>query len=280
MEVLMRKRMETDWKAVWSEGTCRVALLIFAIFLLSGCVSHVKDLRDAQDQFNTAASLENQMKLDPRNIDASAVGSITASYRLSLTMISNLIDKNKGDLEKDNLLGVAYTLKALTEWRLGDYTSARTTAALGRQLSEASLFPRDRALLEALPGLIKNDQAYQHLVEGNYPYVDIKRLLTESLRDLDEGMKVGSAGENLRLFFLVSKLAVLKNWLDLTGDNKIKKPTDFKDEIEHEEWCRAAKPTWALFTSETQRAKKGQEAEEFSLWWGRVLGLPEACENP
>jgi hypothetical protein len=276
----MRKRMENDWKTVCFDRTGRVALFILTIFLLSGCVSHVKELRDAQDQFNTAASLENQMKLDPRNIDASAVGSITASYRLSLTMISNLIDKNRGDLEKDKLLGVAYTLKALTEWRLGDYTSARTTAALGRQLPEGSLFPRDRALLEALPGLIKNDQAYQHLVEGTYLYVDIKRLLTESLRDLDGGMKVGSAGENLRLFFLVSKLAVLKNWLDLTGDSKIKKPPDFKDEIEHEEWCGAAKPTWALFTSETQKVKNGQEAEEFNLWWGRVLGLPEACENP
>ena len=276
----MRRRMETVWKTVCSEGTGRVALLILAIFLLSGCVSHVKDLRDAQDQFNMAASLENQMKLDPRNIDASAVGSITASYRLSLTMISNLLDKNKGDLEKDNLLGVAYTLKALTEWRLGDYTSARTTAASGKQLPEGSLFPRDRALLEALPGLIKNDQAYQHLVEGNYPYVDIKRLLTESLRDLDEGMKVDSAGENLRLFFLVSKLAVLKNWLDLTGDDKIKKPLGFKDEIEHEEWCGVAKPVWAFFTSEAERNKKGQEAEEFNLWWGRALGLPEACETP
>ncbi len=276
----MRTRSETDWKTVCSEGAGRVALFILAIFLLSGCVSHVQELRQAQDQFNMAASLENQMKLDPRNIDASAVGSVTASYRLSLTMISDLIDKKKGDLEKDSLLGVAYTLKALTEWRLGDYSSARTTAASGRQLPEGSLFPRDRALLDALPGLIKNDQAYQHLTEGNYPYTDIKRLLTESLRDLDEGMKVGSAGENLRLFFLLSKLAVLKNWLDLTGDSKIKRPDDFKDEIEHEEWCRAAKPTWVLFTSETQRTRKGQEAEDFNLWWGRVLGLPQACENP
>ena len=261
------------------EGTFRVALCVLGIALLGGCVSHVKELRDAQDQFNTGASLENQWKLDPRNIDASAIGSITASYRLSLATVSDLIDKKKGDLEKDNLLGVAYTLKALTEWRLGDYTSARTTASLGRQLPEGTLYPRDRALIEALPGLIKNDQAYQHLVEGNYPYGDIKNLLRDSLKDLDEGMKVRSAGENLRLFFFFSKLAVLKNWLDLKGDTTIKKPAGFKDQAEHEEWCGAAKPIWEAFTSETKRTRKGGEAEQFSEWWGGLLALPQACQN-
>jgi hypothetical protein len=276
----MGRRMAKGCGIGYVEGTLRVVLCVIGIVLLGGCVSHVKELRDAQDQFNTAASLENQLKLDPRNIDASAIGSITASYRLSLTTVSNLIDKNKGDFEKDKLLGVAYTLKALTEWRLGDYNSARTTADSGRQLPEGTLFPRDRALLEALPGLIKNDQAYQHLAEGNYLYVDIKRLLTDSLKDIDEGMKVGSAGENLRLFFLVSKLAVLKNWFDLREDKRIKKPAGFREEAEREEWCRAAKPIWAAFTAETERAKNGQEAEEFSGWWGMLLGLPEGCENP
>ena len=275
----MGRRMGKGCKIGRFEGTLRVALCVIGIALLGGCVSHVKELRDAQDQFNMAASLENQLKLDPRNIDASAIGSITASYRLSLTTVSNLIEKNKDDLEKDRLLGVAYTLKALTEWRLGDYTAARTTAASGRQLPEGTLFPRDRALLEALPGLIKNDQAYQHIAEGNYPYWDIKKLLTDSLKDLDEGMKVGSAGENLRLFFLVSKLAVLKNWLDLKGDTTIKKPAGFKDQAEHEEWCGAAKPIWEAFTSETKRTRKGGEAEQFSEWWGGLLALPQACQN-
>ena len=78
----------------------------------------------------------------------------------------------------------------------------------------------------------------------------------------------------------VSNLAVLKNWLDLTGDERIKKPAVFKDEIEHQEWCGAAKPTWTLFTSETKRTMKGQEADEFNGWWERLLGLPEACEEP
>lgn len=276
----MRRRTGKGWKIGRFQGTLRVVLCIIWIVLLAGCVSHVNELRDAQDQFNMAASLENQLKLDPRKTDAAAVGSITASYRLSLTTISELIDKKKRDLEKDKLLGVAYTLKALTEWRLGDYNSARTTAALGRQLPEDMLFPRDRALIEALHGLIKNDQAYQHMAEGNYPYKDIKNLLTDSLRDIDGGMKLGSAGENLRFFFLVSKLAVLKNWLDLTGDERIKKPAGFKDEIEHQEWCGAAKPTWTLFTSETKRTMKGQEADEFNGWWGGLLALPEACEEP
>ena len=78
----------------------------------------------------------------------------------------------------------------------------------------------------------------------------------------------------------VSKLAVLKNWLDLTGDERIKKLAVFKDEIEHEECCGAAKPTWTLFTSETKRTMKGQETDEFNIWWGRLLALPEACEEP
>ena len=40
-------------------------LLAISLFLLMGCVSHIKDLRDVQDQFNNAATLENQMKWTP-----------------------------------------------------------------------------------------------------------------------------------------------------------------------------------------------------------------------
>lgn len=67
-------------------------------------------------------------------------------------------------LEEDGLRGNALTLRALAQWRLGLYDKARATADEGRRTAGRQIHPRDAALLAALPGLIKNDQAYQKIL--------------------------------------------------------------------------------------------------------------------
>jgi hypothetical protein len=266
---MMVKRTHRAW------GVRRLLGLLFVI-LLSGCVSHIQTLRDAQDEFNRAASLENAVKMDPKQGDLVTLADINASYRMSLKILSNLIAQNKADLEKDNLLGVACTLKALGEWRLGEYPAALETIRLVKTYPANTLLPRDQAMVEALRGLIKNDQAYAHLIARDYSYEDIKTLLTESLEDVDRGLAIPGAGENLRLYLLTAKLSVLKNWLDLKGDRSIPKPASFNEAAEKQEWCEQAKPLWKDFVSETGKLGT-QEASSLEQGWKGRLGMPGAC---
>ena len=251
-------------------------LILVFVLLLSGCVSHIQTLRDAQEEFNRAASLENALKMDPRQGDVATLGNIHASYRLSLKILSDLIVENRTDLEKDNLIGVAYTLKALTEWRLGEYQAALGTVRVVKDYPDNTLLPRDKAMAEALRGLIKNDQAYAHMVARNYSYGDIKTLLNESLGDMDKGLAVPGAGENLRLYLVMAKLSGLKNWLDLKGDRGFPKPASFNEAAEKQEWCEQAKPVWNHFATEINRLGT-QEAVSLEQIWANRLGMPGAC---
>ena len=256
-------------------GLKGVLILLFVV-LMSGCVSHIQTLRDAQDEFNRAAFIENAIKMDPKQGDVVTLGNINASYRLSLKILSDLIREKRADLEKDNLVGVAYTLKALTEWRLGEYEAALTTIRIVKEYPANTLLPRDTAMVEALRGLIKNDQAYAHMVARDYSYGDIKTLLNESLGDMDKGLAVPGAGENLRLYLLMAKLSVLKNWLDLKGERGIPKPASFNEAAEKQEWCEQAKPVWNHFVAEINRLGT-QEAVSLEQGWANRLGMPGAC---
>ena len=57
------------------------------------------------------------------------------------------------------------------------------------------MFPRDLALITALRGLIKNDQAYYHMQEKDYAYRDIKTLLQEALEDITKGLATAGKEE-------------------------------------------------------------------------------------
>lgn len=261
------------------DGVCcglRGFLILLFVALLSGCVSHLQTLRDAQDEFNRAASLENALKMDPKQGDVVTLGNINASYRMSLKILSDLIVEKRAELENDNLIGVAYTLKALAEWRLGEYQDALTTIRRVKEYPANTLSPRDLAMVEALRGLIKNDQAYAHMVSRDYPYEDIKTLLNDSLGDLDRGLGIRGAGENLHLYLLTGKLGVLKNWLDLKGDRGLPKPVSFNEAIEKREWCEKAKPVWNQFVIEINRLGT-QEAASLERGWATRLGMPGAC---
>jgi hypothetical protein len=203
---------------------------------------------------------------------------VTSSYRLTVKIISNLLDSKRQPLQEDNLLGTAYTLKAYAEWRLGDYEAAvnTSTAALA-----AKLFPRDLALNTALRGLIKNDQAYYHMQENDYGYRDIKTLLQEALEDITKGLATAGKEDNIRFYLLLSELIVLKNWTDLRGEpRKFAReiPADLSKEAEISVWCKSAQPVWAVFQEEVKRLRP-DEATVLIRDWSRELAISETCSN-
>ena len=87
---------------------------------------------------------------------------------------------------------------------------------------------------------------------------------------------VQDAGENLRVYLVTAKLAVLKNWVDLNGDRNISKTASFDEGKEKQEWCDQTKPVWDLFVQEMERTGT-PEGAALQGWWGGRLGMPGAC---
>lgn len=140
---------------------------ILLIALIAGCAS-TNQLREAQDSFNQAATTENSLRFDAKASDAVAgllsVRSGYASALISLEKLEN--SKDKAQLKSDGLWGAALTLKALTQWRLGQFDKAIATAALAKQDAGQQIYPRDLAVISALPGLVKTDQAYEKILQA------------------------------------------------------------------------------------------------------------------
>lgn len=260
---------------VWKVG-CLWAMLLLA--LLSGCASHVQQLREAQDEFNRAASLENQMRLDPRKADAASLGNVAASYRVALRGLTDLMENKGQELEKDKLIGVAATLRALTEWRLGDYAAAVQTADSAKDYPEGTLYHRDRLLLMAMTSLVKNDQAFKLMTDKAGSYEQIRTLLTEALQGIGEIMPALSPGEDLRVYLSMARLGVLKNWQDLRSGSGIPRPASFSAVEERKAWCLGLRPAWEDFEEEMKRSPS-REAQDLASWWGARLNPKEFCPN-
>lgn len=259
----------------------RIFLVLSLLPVISGCVSHIKELREAQNHFNSAAMLENQLKTDPLSGDALAISTqANASFHLSLKLLTRLIDEKGQKLRNDNLLGTAYTLKALAQWRIGQYDDAINTVAIAKSDKEIKLFPRDRALMNALSGLIKNDQASWHMAAKDYDYDDIKSLLLSSIEDINSQIR---GTDNLGLYLVIARLSVLKNWADLRGTPKSFTkdkiiPSDFDKGVEIKQWCVYAIPAWNEFRDALNNVQKDR-ADSISGFWGTRLGMPQACPN-
>src|SRR5258707_1246385 len=129
----------------------RAAIAFFWItiitFLNTGCVN-INRLREAQDAFNQSAAAENSVRLEANPADTAAtLTSVRAGYASALLSLSKLEPKDQHSLQQDGLWGTALTLKALCQWRLGQYSQAMATAAEAQNNATNQLYPRDRAML-------------------------------------------------------------------------------------------------------------------------------------
>jgi tetratricopeptide (TPR) repeat protein len=144
----------------------RVVLVFAAVVALSGC-PEINHFREAQNAFNDAAELENRLRLNI--VDRTAVANadrgtlearVRAGYASALVSLSAAEDDQAKVLKDNRLYGNMLVLRALAQWRLGDLAAAEKTAVEAAQLSDDKIFPRDKALALAMPGLIENDQAF------------------------------------------------------------------------------------------------------------------------
>jgi hypothetical protein len=197
-----------------------VALTLVLLFLAAGCQT-VGSLREAQDTFNRAATAENALRSDlNRPLDSGGadtligLGSARGGYASALLILKRITSESPDKLRNDQLLGDALTLKALCEWRLGQFSNAVATAQSAQSAAADPLFPRDRALLRALPGLIKTDQAYLKIMDQR-PLMEIEQLLISgsgALADLQAAREVVDGDHPVQVFLLQSQLAVYRNF--------------------------------------------------------------------
>lgn len=204
-----------------------IAYVLFLALALQGC-AEVNSLRDAQDTFSQTAALENDLRFGPAKpesfnpgIHASVSTSVSAGYASVIHTLNSLDEKAVGKLNAENLYGVVLTLKAMSYWRLGDSDAATTVAKQALELDPPQLGPRDRALMTAMPGLIRNEQAFQKLyapVDATTPWdqriKSIVGLLNSTEQKLAEARKHAPADHDVQLYLVQAQLAADKNLND------------------------------------------------------------------
>lgn len=148
-------------------STSRSARWLQALFLLvalSGCVTinAIDHLREAQDAFSQAAAQENSARVageEGSGETLAALASARSGYASTLHSLDQIDDDAQTALTEQKLWGSAVTLRSLAQWRLGQHDAALKSLDDADKLKE-QLFPRDAALLTALPALVATDSAY------------------------------------------------------------------------------------------------------------------------
>lgn len=245
--------------------------LILVVCLLSGCAKSLLYWNQARKSFGQGAEMElksqfadrlevqgdlpaealpniRQLVSAPASDPGSApAGSPEEEYQTADEKISEALAA-PGPLIKEDKMGNALTLKALTCWKTGQVEEARTNAAAAlKEMEDAGDDnPRDKALAKAVPGLVALDLAYDNtntfvaqLKEKsedarNAPRAENEALVAEG-RSLykkyvsDEDSQTSIAGarvtlmeaaalagenEDIRRFFVLCELTGLKNRFD------------------------------------------------------------------
>lgn len=135
---------------------------------LSAC--EINHLREAQATFNATAQADDEMRLalaspskDKIVSGADPTLNITSGYASVIVSLNNLAENREqsSSLKKDGLWGIALAMKGLSYWRLGKYDQVDGVYKEAMLLmKDGTLGGRDRALIAALPGLVRNTQAY------------------------------------------------------------------------------------------------------------------------
>lgn len=202
------------------------------ILLLAGCgVSHIQTLREAQMAFSQAADVENRQRLGDTAALADATAAAT-NYRLAAKMLDDLIATKRAELQQDDLLCTAMTIQAMSLWRLGDHEKAMTIATTAQdQCTPAagapSSTPRDRALLRAIPGLVRIDQA-KAKADNTTPgeFDSVQKLIQDAQRDLSAARAIVPPNHPVQAYLLLSQLAGIRVWQEailkekLTGETQ------------------------------------------------------------
>lgn len=201
-----------------------LTIITTIVGLLVSCPS-VNHVREAQEAFSRAATIDNHNLLLGTPVRGGAVGVIetaSGSYEMALRSIRKAEEENEDELIRDGLWKHVQLLKALAQWRLGLFDEALGSAETAEDLflSTGTVGSRDHALSVALNGLVRNDQAYSKLQRiGDSPSEEEEREIIDLLTGDDGALKWIKAAQDvlpkqhpLQIYLIQSKLAALVNY--------------------------------------------------------------------
>lgn len=192
----------------------RLVAALFALVLVS-CGS-VRVLREAQDQFNRAAEIENQARLPDPAAGLRVSAGAESEYRAALAKLKQELRDNAAALKADGLWHTARFLKVLCLWRIAalggesaDFKDARGEAAALVDAKAAGDFSpglRDRVLLAALPGLLDHEKGLRSSAAADFKSADA---VIESALATEKP----PADHEVRFYLRLAQLASLREWM-------------------------------------------------------------------
>ncbi len=212
-----------------------VFIVVTLFSCITGCfdttITSVNHLREAQVAFNESATLENEYQmstLDPLTTKemGNEVGNTIAiqnGYASALLSINKIYPSESVQLKNDKILGNVLFIKAMAQWRIGDFESAMGTSDLALQEAQNLLYPRDTAVLAALPGLIKIDLAFKKIkkmeerAEGNLNiFTEIERRLSYkeggAVNDIGKARAKVNKGHEVNIYLIQAQLSAYRNY--------------------------------------------------------------------
>jgi hypothetical protein len=274
------------WRS-WKRTIAAISFSLAVILQLAACgVSHIQTLREAEQTFSRAAELDNRERLDA-TAAAAVAGGAASGYRVAEKLAGELIAGNSNELRQDNLLCTAYLIEALSLWRLGEQDAAVRVAEQGKDCAQAAsrdAVPRDRALLYAVPGLVRIDQANALALNATASEEEFDRAKTEIVRALtilEEAEAMISPDHPVRGYLMYSRLAALRGWQVAITREKLADPRRGQELVAFNE---QAKKTWLAYRYFT-KCQLDREGDPSVEKWRVLLGLeaprqPVACDQP
>jgi hypothetical protein len=271
-----------------------------------GACADIDKLREAQASFNIASTAETQSRLATYTAGGAVNAgdlSVQAStgYAKTISILKGLSDKETSQLKTDKLWGNAQAIEALSYWRLKDYRNATDVA---KQIDAASLYPRDAAMIAALPGLVMiseaNDDIYiwdpsdtvlttdkkQCLfgggAGGRKSFDAIDALLDSAIKTIDSGRGQVSRDDPVYNYLLQADLAAYKNKMDALANRCT--AADFfgggpqpvlpqKATLTPGELTAAGQRLGELYCS-LQGKAKDPTVDPLVGFWSAIMGLP------
>jgi tetratricopeptide (TPR) repeat protein len=217
-----------------------IALLSWFVCISVGCES-IGHLRQAQDAFNDAATIEWQMNYDQslagkeanQLIDAVKMRNQARTlYAASLANLDMISQKEEASLKKNRLYGTVLTLKALCYWKLKDYEKALEVKREADTLDDTQLIPRDKQIFRLLTALIAIDETLP-IVKGmsgkettvkQKDFDRVKEILLANeekncaaVCTIDTVLNDPNLDKAMRIYAQQIKLMALKRYLDAYG---------------------------------------------------------------
>lgn len=219
-----------------------IQALCFVLFaaVIAGCSTY--NLKQAQDSYVDAVESEQVLTLE------SGVSAL-AQYKITLAIVDEVIRDDRKELEQEGLLGAAYTLKALTLFKIADLETDQLVdgeipSSEIPQVSEASSSRQN--LLEFLRSVYPEsgkppvvygtrDNAVMRSLYGLYDYMggraesdasEAIKWFKSAIKQLEEAHSRAPATHDVQATIALYELTVLAEW-DWRADGK---PNLLRDE--------------------------------------------------